>query len=267
VRLRSILFAPGNSERKLRGALAGEADAVIADLEDSVPLAEKAHARAIVAGLLSGPRLGPARFVRVNGAASGLLDDDLAALEGLDLDGIVLPKATPDLTGFPLPQPVVAIVETASGMARAGDLAAAPGVRALLLGAVDLALELRLRPRADGAELAFYRSTLVLASAVASIAAPIDVVHLDVRDAAGLEEQALLARDLGMGGKACIHPAQVAVVNAAFAPAASELEAAHRIVEAYDAAVGAGSGAVALEGRMIDRPVYEQARRLLAENG
>jgi citrate lyase subunit beta/citryl-CoA lyase len=267
VRLRSILFAPGNDERKLRRALEEPADAVIADLEDAVPAAEKAAARAIVAGVLASAPRGAARFVRVNGVASGLLEDDLEALASLELDGLVLPKAEPGRPAPELPSPVVAIVETARGMAGAGELASGTAVAALMLGAVDLGVELRLRPRPDGAELAYFRSTLVLASAVAGIGAPIDGVHLDVRDLEGLEQESLRARSFGMGGKACIHPAQVPVVNAAFTPTAAEVERAHRVIEAYEQARARGAGAVALDGRMIDLPVVEQARQLLADEG
>lgn len=260
-----MLFAPGNSERKLRRALEEPADAVIADLEDAVSLAEKAEARAIVADVFGGSSPGPARFVRVNGRTSGLLEEDLSALAGLQLDGIVLPKAEPDPSRPSLELPVVAIIETAAGMAGAARVAATPGVQALMLGSVDLALELRIRPRPDGAELAYFRSALVLDSAAAGVAAPIDGVHVDVGDLVGLEEQAQLARSFGMGGKACIHPSQVAVVNEVFAPSSRELEHARRVVEAYAEAVKAGSGVIALDGRMIDYPVFEQARRLLAD--
>lgn len=266
-RFRSLLFAPGNSEQKLRRALEEPADIVIADLEDAVSPAEKAEARAIVAAVFARPAPGPARFVRVNSSASGLLEEDLAALAGLKLDGMVLPKAEPGPSRLPLELPVIAIIETAVGMAGAGGVAATPGVQALMLGSVDLALELRLRPRPDGTELAYFRSALVLASAVAGLAAPIDGVYVDVSDPDGLEEQAQLARSFGMGGKACIHPSQVAVVNDIFAPSSREVEHARRVVEAYAEAVKAGSGVIALDGRMIDYPVFEHARRLLASEG
>jgi citrate lyase subunit beta / citryl-CoA lyase len=266
VRLRSILFAPGNSERKLRRALDEPADAVVADLEDSVPAAEKAEARAIVADVLASAPTGCARFVRVNGADTGLLEEDIASLDGLGVDGIVLPKAEPDALRRVGSMPVIAIVETARGMTRARAIASGDVV-ALMLGAVDLGLELRLLPRRDGAELAFFRSALVLESAAACLGPPVDGVYVDTRDLEGLEEESLRARTFGMGGKACIHPSQVPIVNRVFSPSAEELEHAHRVVEAYERARAAGSGAVALEGRMIDLPVVEQARRMLADEG
>lgn len=264
VRLRSILFAPGNSERKLRRALDEPADAIVADLEDSVPAAEKAEARAIVADVLASAPAGCARFVRVNGADTGLLEEDIASLAGLRLDGLMLPKAEPDALRRVGSLSVIALVETARGMTRAGAIASSGGVVALMLGAVDLGLELRLLPRRDGAEIAYFRSALVLESAAAGLGPPVDGVYLDTRDLEGLEEESSRARAFGMGGKACIHPAQVPVVNTVFSPTAEELEHAHRVIEAYESASATGSGVVALEGRMIDLLVVEQARRLLA---
>lgn len=263
---RSFLFAPGSDERKLRKALEAGADAVVADLEDAVVAPEKERARALVADALGGPA--PClRLVRVNAAGSAWLEDDLAAVAGLGLDAVVLPKATPEaltaLSGLGLP--VVAIVETADGLRRAHDVAGAGPVAALLLGAVDLGLALGLEPRSDGMELLVPRSTLVLASATAGLRGPVDQVWLDVRDEQGLERDCLLARSLGLRGKACIHPAQVPVVNEAFAPSESELRRAREVVAAYDRAVAEGKGAVALDGEMIDLPVVERARQVLAD--
>jgi citrate lyase subunit beta / citryl-CoA lyase len=265
-RLRSLLFAPGNDERKLRRALQEPADAVVADLEDGVPTAEKEHARDVVRAVLAEGERGPRRFVRVNGHETEIHEADLEALAGLDLDGIVLSKAKRGVR-VPPGLPVIATVETAVGVATSRDVACTPGVVALLLGTIDLALDLSLVPRADGAELAYFRSTVVLESTLAGLARPIDGVHVDVRDLDGLRGQALLARTFGMGGKACVHPAQVAVVNECFAPSAEEIEHAQRVVAAYRAAAGSGSGVVVLDGRMVDLPVFESARRLLGEEG
>jgi citrate lyase subunit beta/citryl-CoA lyase len=263
---RSFLFAPGSDERKLRGALEAGADAVIADLEDAVVAHEKARARVLVAELLARPA--PClRLVRVNAAGSPWHEHDLAALAGLGLDGVVLPKAVPEAARSlePYGLPVIGIVETAAGLHRAHELAGAPGVAALMLGAVDLALELGLEPRPDGLELLAPRSSLVLASAVAGLRGPIDQVWLDVRDGAGLRRDCALGRSLGFRGKACIHPDQVAVVNEAFAPSERELARARAVVAAYESAAAEGKGAVALDGEMIDLPVVEHARRVLAE--
>jgi citrate lyase subunit beta / citryl-CoA lyase len=263
---RSFLFAPGSDPGKLRQALASDADAVVADLEDGVVPAEKTGARETVADALAGAGK-TLRLVRVNGAGTPWHEDDLAWVAGLPLDGIVLPKATPDgiaaVTALGLP--VVAIAETPDGVRRAYETASVPGVAALMLGAVDLGLALGLEPRPDGLEILYARSSLVLDAAAARIRAPIDRVWTSIRDADGLEADCRLARSLGLRGKACIHPAQIAVVNAAFTPSSAELERARSVVDAFDRAAAGGSGAVAFDGEMIDLPVVERARQLLTD--
>jgi citrate lyase beta subunit len=264
--LRSLLFAPGSDERKLRRALESGADAMTADLEDAVSVAEKASARKLASRLLSDTESATLKTIRVNGADSPFFPDDLAAIRDLPLDAIVLPKATPqavEALGERGP-PVIAIVETALGLRLAYETASRPRVAALMLGAVDLAAELRLEPRADGLEILYARSQLVVDSAAAGIRGPIDVVHVNVRDEHALEAEARLARSLGMRGKACIHPAQVPVVNRVFAPEPAQLEWARAVVDAFERGVAEGRGAIALDGEMIDLPVVERARSLLA---
>jgi citrate lyase subunit beta/citryl-CoA lyase len=134
-----------------------------------------------------------------------------------------------------------------------------------MLGSVDLSLELRLVPRSDGLELLAASSQLVADSAAAGIAPPVDGVHVAIGDLDGLAARAGFARSIGFAGKACIHPAQVAVVNEVFQPTSAELEQARAIVDEYERAVAAGTGVAQLEGRMIDLPVAERARQLLAE--
>jgi len=264
---RSLLFAPGSDERKLVKAFEAGADAVVADLEDAVSLAEKPAARDLVIRLLARIESPSLKTVRVNGVGTDFWEDDLEALEVLDLDAIVLPKATPEAVealGSAGP-PLIAIVETAQGLRLAYETASCPRVAALVLGAVDLGLELGLEPRPDGQEVLFARSKLVLDSAAAGIRGPFDLVHVDVRDDEGLEAECRLARSLGFRGKVCIHPDQVGTVNAVFAPGEDELERARRIVEIYAQGIAEGRGAVALEGEMIDLPVVERARKLLAD--
>jgi citrate lyase subunit beta/citryl-CoA lyase len=263
---RSFLFAPGDDPGKLGKALASGADAVVADLEDAVVAGAKEGARATVAAALA-EAAEPLRLVRVNGVGTAWHEDDLAALAGLSLDGVVLPKATPEgaasVTAAGLP--VVAIAETPDGVRRAYETACVPGVVALVLGAVDLGLALGLEPRPDGLEVLFARSSLVLDSGAAGLRAPVDRVWTDVRDTDGLQRDCELARSLGMRAKACIHPAQVGVVNAAFTPTSGELDRARSVIDAFDRAAAAGSGVVALDGEMIDLPVVERARQLLAD--
>jgi citrate lyase subunit beta/citryl-CoA lyase len=203
----------------------------------------------------------------VNGADTEWFDDDLALVEKLEPDAIVLPKATPDAVaalGADGP-PVVAIVETAAGARSAYETATAERVVALLLGAVDLGAELGLEPRADGLEILYARSKVVVDSAAAGIRPPFDIVHLDVKDDAGLEAECRLARSLGFRGKACIHPGQLEIVHRVFAPTGAEIEWAKRVVEAYEREASEGRGVFALNGSMVDLPVVERARRILAE--
>ncbi len=266
--LRSLLFAPGSDERKLLRALQAGADAVVADLEDAVAPARKSEARALVTQVLGRARSAAAVMVRVNAAESPHFEPDLELVQSLPLQAIVMPKATPesvDALGRSGP-PVIAIVETAQGLRLAYETALHPRVEALVLGAVDLGLELGLEPRPDGQEVLFARSKLVLDSAAAGIRGPFDLVHLDVRDGEGLDAECRLARSLGFRGKACIHPAQVDIVNAVFAPGEDELARARRIVESYARGIAEGRGAVALDGEMIDLPVVERARRLIADD-
>ena len=267
-RLRSLLFAPGSDERKLAKALASSADGVVCDLEDAVVPADKEAAREVVGRALGeageGAGDGPARLVRINAAGTAWFDDDLAFAAELELDGLVLPKATPEaveLAGSDGP-PVVAIVETAMGLRQAYEIASHFRVAALVLGAVDLGAEVGLEPRSDAQEILYARSKVAIDSAAAGLRGPFDVVHLDFGDAAGLEEQCRLARALGFRGKACIHPAQVETINRVFAPSDDEIAWARRVVESFE---GQTEGVLAVNGTMVDKPVVDRARRILEE--
>jgi citrate lyase beta subunit len=264
---RSLLFAPGHEERKLQKALAAGADAVVADLEDAVPAGEKEAARAVARRVLEGRATRSLVAVRPNAVGTAHWEADLEAVSGLELDALVLPKATPEAVTALGPDgpPVIAIVETALGLRQAFETARLPRVAALVLGAVDLGAELGLEPRADGLEVLYARSQLVVDSAAAGIRSPFDLVHVDIRDDEGLEAEARLARSLGFRGKACIHPAQIEIVNRVFSPTEEEQERARRVIEAYEHALADGRGVVALDGEMIDLPVVERARRVLAE--
>jgi len=264
---RSLLFAPGLEEGKLQKALAARADAVVADLEDAVPAGEKEAARAAARRVLESTATRSLVAVRPNAVGTAHWEADLAAVSGLELDALVLPKATPDAVTALGPDgpPVIAIVETALGLRQAYETARLPRVAALVLGAVDLGAELGLEARADGQEVLYARSQVVIDSGAAGIRSPFDLVHLDIRDDEGLEAEARLARSLGFRGKACIHPAQIEIVNRVFSPTKEEQERARRVIEAYEHALADGRGVVALDGEMIDLPVVERARRVLAE--
>lgn len=262
---RSFLFCPADAERRLQSALSSDADVVVADLEDGVAPASKEAARRSLAELAERPNHGPILMARVNGVGSGALAQDLGVARTAGVAAVMLPKATPGgvaeaaAAGFP----VIALVETAAGVLSAAEIARHPAVIALALGGADLAVELRLEERRDGLELIVARGWLVIASAAAGLRPPVDVVHLDVADADGLREQAHLARSLGMGGKLCIHPRQLAVVHEVFTPSADAIEHARRLVSAYEEGLRRGDGVGLLDGRLVDAPVADRAREIL----
>jgi len=265
---RSFLFAPGSEERKLVRALESGADVVVADLEDAVAPAEKAAARDLAIRLVAAVETSAARLVRVNGVGTEWHDADVAAVEASAADGIVLPKATVAAVAAVARRvdlPIVAIVETATGLREAFAIASNDSVRALMLGAVDLGLQLGLEPRDDGHEILFARSSLVVDSAAAGLRGPIDRVWVDVRDPDGLTRDCVVGRSLGFRGKALVHPDQIAPTHEAFAPSADELRRAREIVAAYERAEADGQGVVALDGEMIDAPVVQRAREVLSD--
>ena len=268
--VRSYLFVPASEPERVGKALASAAHAVIVDLEDAVADHAKDGARAVVAARLRAPRAAGASLVRVNGLDTPHAAADLAALDGLALDALVVPKAEPAALRAldaldPGGPPVVALVETARGLRAAFDVAAHPRVVATMLGVVDLAAELGITPGPDGRELLPARGALVLDTIAAGRPGPIDGPCLALGDEAALRAETLAAKALGFTAKACIHPAQLAVVHDAFAPSADELAWARRVVDAADEAGAAGRGAVAVDGQMVDAPVVARARRLLAE--
>jgi citrate lyase subunit beta/citryl-CoA lyase len=259
---RSYLFVPADRPARYAKALASGAEAVIVDLEDAVAPAAKDSARAALAAWLDGGGSGIA--VRINDAASATFASDLALVARPGVASVVLPKAErlDDLARVRAAAPAAALlplVETAAGIANARALARADGVERLLFGSIDLQLDLGIE--GDDDELLAFRSELVLASRLGGIAAPVDGVCTAVDDAAALDADTRRARKLGFAAKLCIHPRQVAVVHAAFAPSADEVAWATRVVAAAGASAG---GAVAVDGKMVDRPVLLRAQTLLA---
>ncbi|WP_017591807.1 HpcH/HpaI aldolase/citrate lyase family protein [Nocardiopsis potens] len=275
----SPLFVPATRPDLLPKALAGEADAVIVDLEDAVAPSAREQARAGLAALLPSRPAVPVA-VRVNGPRTAEFARDLAALEPL-LDRVafvVAPmtgtaedvaatdralSAAERAAGSERCVPLVPMVETAEGVLEARSLAAASRrVLTLAFGPADLASQLG--ADADGAFLTA-RSLLVLACAAAGVAPPLDGPHLDLSDAEGLAASAEAARGLGFGGKLAIHPGQVAAVRECFAPSAADLAWARAVDRAFTEAEAAGSAAIRLEdGTFVDPPVARRARALLA---
>jgi citrate lyase subunit beta / citryl-CoA lyase len=288
--LRSFLFAPGDSARKLDKAMQAGADAIIADLEDSVAPAEKDTARKVTADFLRAARMHASRprlFVRVNGLATGLTDTDLDAVMAASPDGIVLPKAVGGVdvshlgsklavreAEFDLEDggtTILAIAtETARSLFALGTFArASHRLRGMTWGGEDLSVDIgadanRLE---DGTYTDPYRlaRSLTLFGAAAAGVDAIDAVYTNFRNEAGLTAECAAARRDGFVAKMAIHPAQVPAINEAFTPSPEALAHARAIVDAF--ANNPGAGVIGLNGEMLDRPHLERAERLLARTG
>ena len=259
---RSYLFVPGNRPERFARACSSGAHAVIVDLEDAVQPAEKDAARAALAAWVS-----PANpvIVRVNAADTPWHAADLELCKAPGVAGIVLPKA--EFISNHLidicesgDRHILPLIETAAGFDAARKIAASPRVQRLLFGSIDFQVDLGID--GEGDELLFFRSQLVLVSRLAGLQAPVDGVCTEIDEPETLEADTLRGKRLGFGGKLCIHPRQVPLVNARFAPSMEEITWAKRVLEAADKANGA---AVAVDGRMVDRPVILKAERIALE--
>jgi citrate lyase subunit beta / citryl-CoA lyase len=263
---RSYLFVPGHRPDRFDKARASGADLAVLDLEDAVAPQDKPAARAAIGNWLDEAR--PCAL-RINAAGTDGFAADLDLCRSLrGLAAVLLPKAerAQDIAAVAAAAPgaaIVAIVETATGMAAARTLAASRGVQRLAFGTLDFAVDLGLAVDEQGTqdELAAFRSELVLASRLAGIAAPVDGVTTALDDDARLAADTLRARRFGFGAKLCIHPKQVAVVHRSFAPLDEQVAWAERVLAAIAASGGA---AVQVDGRMVDRPVVLQAEAVLA---
>ncbi len=263
---RSYLFVPGDRPERFAKALASGADAVVLDLEDAVAPAAKDAARESVAAWLQPlPERGRV-VVRINDASSPWFDADLRMLAASAAAAVMLPKAEEPETLEALFArcrgiAVLPLVETARGMLASRALASCTGVQRLVFGTLDYALDLDLG--SDPVALDAGHAQLALVSRAAGIASPVAGVTTALDDEAQLLADFARARAHGFGAKLCIHPKQVAPLHAALRPAAQELDWAQRVLRAAESA----AGAVRLDGRMIDRPVIERARRILARAG
>ena len=266
---RSLLFVPGNRPERFEKAARSGADAIILDLEDSVPAGDKASAReAVAASWTQLLREGVPVVVRINAHGSAAGSDDLAAIAQLSgLGAVMVPKADSTealgqvrdaLRGAPL----LLLIETAAGFDAVKSLAAAPGVLRLVVGHIDFLADTGMTCDEQESELIPLRFAVAMATRLHGLAPAIGGVTVQTGDERRLREDTLRARRFGFGAKLCIHPRQIAVVHDALAPSPAELDWARRVVEADLAAEGA---AVQLEGRMVDLPVVLQAKRLLAQ--
>ncbi|MDI1238941.1 MAG: CoA ester lyase [Polaromonas sp.] len=272
---RSFLFVPATRPERFAKALASGADAVIIDLEDAVAPGEKVQARQGLAQAWPGlAAQGRARvMVRVNAGNTTWHGDDLnllGALVGSGVAGVVLPKAEhaaqlSHVAAVLGPAcALVPLIESVAGLDAADTLARCPQVLRLAFGNIDFQADAGLACGPDEAELTAVRLALLLATRRAQLPSPIDGVSADTQDAAQLAHDLLRSRRGGFGAKLCIHPSQVAAVNAAFTPSPSDIDWARRVLAASEAA---GGGVVSLDGRMVDMPVLLLAQRTLARAG
>ena len=288
--VRIALFAPGTRERVMTKALESGADAVILDLEDSVPIAAKAEARALVAKVLDSvaaaraARPGPAIFVRVNGSATGLLADDLASVARPGLNAILLPKAQSveevrsmaaalDRHEAAAGMQAGAIevflqIESALGVLRCFDLIkASPRVTGTCLGSArdgDLQTDLGCAWSIEGTELMYARSKVLLDTrAAGSNVVPLDGVFSDLNDEAGLIQDSRLSARLGYVGRTVIHPKQIEPVRQAYAVSEAELAYYKKVVAEFEAAEKTGSAAITVDGKLVDYAMYQRAKRVL----
>lgn len=277
---RSMLFAPANDAKKVAKVLGSEADAVILDLEDAVPVSEKESARLSIFAALAQPRSTKC-YVRVNSLGSGFLEADLRKVVYRDLDGIMLPKSetAQDIRQVEsmlaqlerkrsIPEgsiDLLPLVESAKGVYAAYEIAkAGRRVKRLAFGGIDFTLDINTGWTKEGTEILYARSHLVVASRAAEIDPPIDTVYIDVKDLEGLAADCRKSRQLGFQGRLVIHPQQVAVVHEAFSPTGQEVSFARKVVEAFAEAEARGIAAISVDGKMIDYPVVARAKKVLS---
>ena len=282
--LRSLLFVPGNKERMLTKALAAGADALIPDMEDSVPDAEKPAARETIRRFL--PQLaaaGPLVIPRVNSLDTEWIEDDLAAVVGPHVSGVSVGKVRgpADIgrisaiigklerrTGLPAGRiKLVPWIETAEAIVHChAILTASHRVTAAAFGAEDFTNDMGIERLDDETQLAYARSALCIGARAAGVTA-LDTPYFRLRDSEGLRADALGAKRMGFKGKFAIHPDQIETLNEAFSPSAADIAAAERIVAAFEEAEHRGRGSTSLDGRVIDVPVVKRAREVLRAAG
>ena len=279
--LRTLLFVPGNQERRIEKARSVPADALILDLEDSVPPSEKDSARKMAAAAIKElTSAGQEVFVRINSLQTNDVVPDIKAVITSRLRGIVLPKSesVDDIrradtlienaekeAGLDVGSiGILALIETPKGVINAYEVVSASHrILGATFGAEDYALEMGINRTKEGAEIYYPRMVIALACHAANVLA-IDCVYTDVRDTEGLIVETKLVAQIGFQGKLVIHPDQVGPVNQLFTPSGEEITQARRVVEAFEVAVAHGEASTALDGKMIDAPVAERARQLIS---
>ena len=265
---RSVLYIPAANQRAMEKARTLAADAIIFDLEDAVAPAEKPGARDLLRSALAQDYGGRARIVRINGFDTEWGRDDAAAF-ATGADAVLVPKVSHpgdlDAVAAIVPDtPLWAMMETALGMLNAPAIAAHPRLAGMVMGTNDLAKELGSRNRPD--RLAMQAGLgLCLLAARAHGRVIVDGVFNAFKDDEGLRAECEQGRDMGFDGKTLIHPAQLDIANAAFAPTEAEVDLSRRQIEAYEAAIAEGKAVAVVDGRIVENLHVETARRTLAK--
>ncbi|MDJ1007683.1 MAG: CoA ester lyase [Paracoccaceae bacterium] len=267
---RSVLYIPGSKARALEKARGLPADAIIFDLEDAVAPDEKPAARALLAETLKPGAFGSrATLLRVNGLDTGWGEDDLVVARSMAVDAVLLPKVNGpcdvDAAAELAPDALFwAMIETAEGVLNALAIAKHPRIRGFVLGTNDLLKELGAQPVAGRASLSMALQTALLAARSAGIPC-VDGVYNAFRDEAGLTAECVQGRDFGMDGKTLIHPAQIDIANAVFAPSETDIAEARRVIAAHESAIADGEGVAVLDGKIVENLHVETANRVLAK--
>ncbi len=264
---RSVLYIPASKERALEKARGLSVDAIIFDLEDAVAVEEKAAARKMLAGALATDYGARMKIVRINALDTEWGAADIAATKGAD--AVLLPKVNSAadveaLAALVGDLPIWAMMETPLGILNAAGIAAHPQLQGMVMGTNDLAKDLNCRFRADREPLITSLQMCLLAAKAHSVVA-IDGVYNAFKDEDGLRLECEQGRDMGFDGKTLIHPAQLAVANAAFAPSGDEIDLAHRQIAAFEAAGDAGQGVAVVDGKIVENLHIVTARQTLAK--
>ncbi|UTW50540.1 CoA ester lyase [bacterium SCSIO 12827] len=276
---RTYLFAPGNHARRAEKAFTLDCDAVILDLEDAVAVAEKPATRALVVETLK-QNPGKRGYVRVNAWDTEFCFNDILAVTGPWLTGLILPKVEEAAQVIAVDWilanierdkgmevgaiDLVPIIETGKGVANVRAIAAAgTRVRRLSFGAGDYTKDMSMRWTLAETEIDHARAEIALASRAEGLEPPIDSVWIHIKDTDGLVRSAENVRDMGYQGKLCIHPDQIGPTNGVFTPTEEQITFAEKVVAAFEEAEARGLASIQMDGYFIDYPIVDQARRTL----
>ena len=278
--LRSLLFVPGNTTKMLERALGLRPDAFVPDLDDSVPVDEKANARSLTASYLE--RLaatGRPVIPRVNSMDTGLLEEDLAAVVGVHVFGVSVGKIDSPAEVHEVARLLLRLelraglavgaiklvpwIESARAIVNVYDICASSDrIVGVALGGEDYTNDMEIERREDDRELAYPRSAIAIAARAAGVLA-LDTPFFAFRDADGLRENSHASRGHGFRGRFAIHPAQIEVINHVYSPSEAEVEHARRVIAAFETAAQQGRGSTSLDGKVVDVPVVKRAQALL----